>query len=129
LKTPWRDGTTHVVLDPLDFIARLAALVPPLRRHLTRYHGVRVLRHVDAQGARRFDAADDPEPNGERHCACTPDCLATGDGSRGFTAGAAAGTGRADPGNGETPAIPERVSALRCKRDCKSRKGCYTFSG
>ena len=21
-KTPWRDGTTHVVLDPLDFIAR-----------------------------------------------------------------------------------------------------------
>jgi hypothetical protein len=39
-KTPWRDGTTHVVLDPLDFIARLAALVPPPRRHLTRYHGV-----------------------------------------------------------------------------------------
>jgi len=28
------------VLDPLDFIARLAALVPPPRRHLTRYHGV-----------------------------------------------------------------------------------------
>ena len=40
LKTPWRDGTTHVVLDPLDFIARLAALVPPPRRHLTRYHRV-----------------------------------------------------------------------------------------
>jgi hypothetical protein len=39
-KTPWRDGTTHVVLEPLDFIARLAALVPPPRRHLTRYHGV-----------------------------------------------------------------------------------------
>ncbi|MFO0523820.1 MAG: transposase [bacterium] len=37
---PWRDGSTHVVLDPLDFIARLAALVPPPRRHLTRYHGV-----------------------------------------------------------------------------------------
>ena len=30
-RTPWRDGTTHVVLDPLDFIARLAALVPPPR--------------------------------------------------------------------------------------------------
>ena len=26
LKTPWRDGTTHVVFEPLDFIARLAAL-------------------------------------------------------------------------------------------------------
>jgi hypothetical protein len=25
----YRDGTTHIVLEPLDFIARLAALVPP----------------------------------------------------------------------------------------------------
>ncbi len=29
LKTAYRDGTTHIVPDPLDFIARLAALVPP----------------------------------------------------------------------------------------------------
>jgi hypothetical protein len=28
------------VLEPLDFMARLAALVPPPRMHLTRYHGV-----------------------------------------------------------------------------------------
>jgi hypothetical protein len=27
-KTRWRDGTTHVLLEPLDFIARLAALIP-----------------------------------------------------------------------------------------------------
>ncbi len=40
LKTPYRDGTTHVVFEPLDFIARLAALVPGPRAHLTRYHGV-----------------------------------------------------------------------------------------
>jgi hypothetical protein len=40
LKTPYRDGTTHVVFEPLDFLARLAALVPPPRMHLTRYHGV-----------------------------------------------------------------------------------------
>ncbi len=40
LKTPYRDGTTHIVLEPLDFMARLAALVPPPRMHLTRYHGV-----------------------------------------------------------------------------------------
>jgi hypothetical protein len=26
LKTPYREGTTHVVFEPLDFIARLAAL-------------------------------------------------------------------------------------------------------
>jgi|GEM_PF-1014373 len=40
LKSPWRDGTTHVVLEPLDFIARLAALVPKPRVNLTRFHGV-----------------------------------------------------------------------------------------
>ena len=39
-KQPFRDGTTHVVLDPLDFIARLAALVPRPRFNLTRFHGV-----------------------------------------------------------------------------------------
>jgi hypothetical protein len=27
-KQPFRDGSTHVVLEPLDFIARLASLVP-----------------------------------------------------------------------------------------------------
>lgn len=40
LKTPYRDGTTHIVLESLDFLARLAALVPPPRVHLARYHGV-----------------------------------------------------------------------------------------
>jgi hypothetical protein len=35
-----RDGTTHIVLEPLDLMARLAALVPTPRMHLTRYHGV-----------------------------------------------------------------------------------------
>ncbi len=40
LKTPYRDGTTHVIFEPLDFIARLAALVPPPRLNLTRFHGV-----------------------------------------------------------------------------------------
>jgi Putative transposase len=28
LKTPWRDGTTHHVMSPLEFMQRLAALVP-----------------------------------------------------------------------------------------------------
>ena len=40
LKTPYRDGTTHVILEPLDFLARLAALVPKPRVNLTRFHGV-----------------------------------------------------------------------------------------
>jgi hypothetical protein len=40
LKTPYRDGTTHVFFEPLDFLARLAALVPKPRVNLTRFHGV-----------------------------------------------------------------------------------------
>ena len=40
LKTPYRDGTTHVIFEPLDFMARLAALVPKPRVNLIRFHGV-----------------------------------------------------------------------------------------
>lgn len=40
LKTPYRDGTTYVIFEPLDSIARLAALVPRPRVNLTRFHGV-----------------------------------------------------------------------------------------
>ena len=40
LKTPYRDGTTHIIFEPLDFMSKLAALVPAPRVHLTRYHGV-----------------------------------------------------------------------------------------
>ena len=40
LKTPYRDGTTHVIFEPLDFIARPAALVPKPRVNLTRFHCV-----------------------------------------------------------------------------------------
>lgn len=42
---PWRDGTWGLVFDPLDFIARLAALVPPPRANLVRYHGVFASAH------------------------------------------------------------------------------------
>ena len=37
---PYSDGTTHVIFEPLDFIAKLAALVPKPRVNLTRFHGV-----------------------------------------------------------------------------------------
>ena len=40
LKTPWRDGTTQLVMSPLEFMQRLAALVPRPRLHLIRFHGV-----------------------------------------------------------------------------------------
>ena len=40
LKSPYRDGTTHIVMHPQEFMQRLAALVPRPRLHLIRYHGV-----------------------------------------------------------------------------------------
>ena len=40
LKTPWRNGTTHIVLTPMEFMQRLAALIPRPRLHLIRFHGV-----------------------------------------------------------------------------------------
>jgi hypothetical protein len=42
---PWADGTGAIRLDPVDFVGRLAALVPPPRRNLTRYHGVLAPAH------------------------------------------------------------------------------------
>ena len=40
LKKPWRDGTVALVLEPMDLIARVCALIPPPRFHMVRYHGV-----------------------------------------------------------------------------------------
>jgi len=40
LKTPWSDGTTAILLSPIELIEKLSALVPPPRRNLVRYHGV-----------------------------------------------------------------------------------------
>jgi hypothetical protein len=40
LKTPYRDGTTQIIMEPLEFMQRLAALVPRPRLHLIRFHGV-----------------------------------------------------------------------------------------
>ena len=40
LKTAWRDGTTHLVFEPLEFLAKLAALTPRPEINLLVYHGV-----------------------------------------------------------------------------------------
>ena len=40
LKTSWKNGAIHIVLEPLEFMQRLAALMPRPRLHLTRFHGV-----------------------------------------------------------------------------------------
>ena len=40
LKTAYRNSVTHIVMTPLEFMQRLAALVPRPRLHLIRFHGV-----------------------------------------------------------------------------------------
>ena len=40
LKNAFDNGTTHIVLEPLDLLARLASLVPRPRVNLTRFFGV-----------------------------------------------------------------------------------------
>jgi hypothetical protein len=39
-KRPYSNGTTHFLFEPLDLLAKLAALAPRHRVSLTRYHGV-----------------------------------------------------------------------------------------
>jgi Putative transposase len=51
LKTPWRDGTTHHVMSPLEFMQRLAALVPRQRLHLIRFHGAQLLNRTECEVA------------------------------------------------------------------------------
>jgi hypothetical protein len=39
-RRPWSDGSTALLLAPLELLERLAALVPPPRRPLLAYHGL-----------------------------------------------------------------------------------------
>ncbi len=78
LKTPYSDGTTHVIFEPLDFIAKLAALVPKPRVNLSRFHGVfapNSKHRVDVTPAKRGKGTpvqwqDDKTPE-QRHKAMT----------------------------------------------------------
>jgi hypothetical protein len=40
LRKRWKDGSTHLVMDPLVFMRRLASFIPAPYKNLTRYHGV-----------------------------------------------------------------------------------------
>ena len=40
LETPWRDGTSHIALQPLELLEKLAALIPRPYVNLIVYHGV-----------------------------------------------------------------------------------------
>ena len=60
LRQPWRDGTTDVVFDPVEFLGRLAVLVPRPRINLILYHGVLGPRAAwRAEVVRRQPSVDD----------------------------------------------------------------------
>jgi hypothetical protein len=70
LKTPYDGGTSHVVLSPMEFMGRLAALVLRPRANLTRFHGVfsrgglppnsKLREHVVPQ--KPVEEQEDPKP-------------------------------------------------------------------
>jgi hypothetical protein len=72
LRHRWRDGTTHVVFQPLDLVARLVALVPPPRANIVRYHGILApcasWRDVVARDRDEVSSATPPSPS----CPCKP---------------------------------------------------------
>ena len=70
LKHRWRDGSAHVVFEPMELLEKLAALVPAPRFNLIRYHGVL----APAARWRRLIVPSDPttETAGDpAHPACT----------------------------------------------------------
>lgn len=81
LKTPWRNGMTHVIFEPLDFISRLVSLIPKPRVNLTRFHGVfapNSKHRAQVTPARRGKvkkprSLDGDQTPAERQAAMTPD--------------------------------------------------------
>jgi hypothetical protein len=65
LKTPWADGTRHLLFAPMELLEKLAALTPRPRINLILYHGVlaphaRWRARVVAYGAHPGTAATAP---------------------------------------------------------------------
>jgi len=64
LKAAWADGTSHLIFEPQDLLARLAALTPRPRINLIFYHGVLVpnARHRGAVVGYGAAPVVDPPP-------------------------------------------------------------------
>jgi len=67
LRHRWRDGTSHLVFEPQELLARLAALIPPPRAHQVRYFGILApcagwRDHVVPAQEQAADAGGDPDP-------------------------------------------------------------------
>ncbi len=67
-RRPWRNGAEAVVMDPLTFLSRLAALVPFKRQHLLTYHGIL----APAASARDRIVPERDDPPQSRSCGRSP---------------------------------------------------------
>jgi len=61
LKRRYTDGTSHLLYTPMEFLEKLASLVPPPRAHLTRYFGI-----LGPHDKHRSDVVPNPEPKPEK---------------------------------------------------------------
>ena len=68
LNRSWRDGTTSVSFEPLDFLAKLAALVPRPRLNTLRFHGV----YAPNARLRALAVAEPKARSPRKPCTCGP---------------------------------------------------------
>ncbi len=65
LKTPYTDGTSHLLFSGVEFVEKLAALIPPARIHLIRFFGclaphAKIRAHIVPQLPPDSESAADP---------------------------------------------------------------------
>ena len=75
LKTRWRDGTTHILMERHELLERLAPLIPPPRAHQVRYRGILApctsgRDHVAPSGTHSVAATSAGE-DGDRRATCS----------------------------------------------------------
>ena len=77
LRKPWLDGRTEIVLEPIAFLRRLAALVPAPYTNLVRYHGVFANRSRDRYRIPLPPSVEPPEPTPDADDSDSEDGAAT----------------------------------------------------
>jgi hypothetical protein len=60
LRTPWSDGTTHLILEPTELIEKIVALVPRPKTNLIVYHGCLASRAKDREQIVAYGRGEPP---------------------------------------------------------------------
>ncbi len=73
LKTPFRDGKTHVLLSPEELLEKLTAIIPRPRSHNTKYSGVFAPHHpiretvtLRPEMKKGFESSKDKDQDGKK---------------------------------------------------------------